>query len=88
MYAMHKPLPDLREKAVILIDDGLASYFKMLAAAGSVRKRKPEKVVISVSTASAGAVDLLVVEVDEIVCLNIRSGKYSPLLTHTRTGMI
>ena len=67
-------MPDLKDKVVVLVDDGLASGFTMLAAARSVRERAPKKIVAAVPTASSGAVELLVPEVDEIVCLNIRSG--------------
>jgi len=69
-----KPMPDLKGKLVILVDDGLASGFTMLAAAKSVREKEPERIVVAVPTASAGAIELLANEVDEIVCLNIRSG--------------
>jgi len=69
-----RPMPDLGGKTVVLVDDGLASGFTMLAAARSVRKREPEKVVVAVPTASLRAVQLLRSEADEIVCLNIRSG--------------
>lgn len=69
-----KPMPQLRGKVVILVDDGLASGFTMLAAARSVRKSLPKSVVVAVPTASLGAVELLMPEVDKIVCLNIRSG--------------
>ncbi len=74
MFRGDRPMPDLRGKTVILVDDGLASGFTMLAAARSVRKREPEKVVVAVPTASLRAVQLLRSEADEIVCLNIRSG--------------
>jgi predicted phosphoribosyltransferase len=68
-----KPLPQLRDKVIILVDDGLASGFTMLATARSTRKRQPKKIIVAVPTASLGAVELLMSEVDEIVCLNIRS---------------
>ena len=69
-----RPMPDLSRKVVILVDDGLASGFTMLAAVRSVRKMMPEKIVVAVPTASIKAIDLLSAEADEIVCLNIRSG--------------
>jgi predicted phosphoribosyltransferase len=69
-----KPMPQLRDKVVILVDDGLASGFTMLAAARSVRKSVPKNVVVAVPTASLGAIELLMPEVDKIACLNIRSG--------------
>ncbi|XHH07716.1 MAG: phosphoribosyltransferase [Candidatus Bathyarchaeia archaeon] len=69
-----KPLPDLTSNIVILVDDGLASGYTMLAAAQFVKAKKPQKVVIAVPTASMGAIELLKPHVDEIFCLNIRSG--------------
>lgn len=68
-----RPLPDLHDKTVILVDDGLASGFTMLAAIKSIKKKKPKEIVIAVPTASLGAVELLTPEVDKLVCLNIRS---------------
>lgn len=69
-----KPIPNLTGKIIVLVDDGLASGFTMLAASRSVRKKEPERIVVAVPTASMGAIRLLSTEVDEIVCLNIRSG--------------
>ena len=69
-----EPMPELVDKVVILVDDGLASGFTMLAAARSVKEKTPKKIIVAVPTGSLGAIELLVPEVDEIVCLNIRSG--------------
>jgi len=69
-----RPRPDLNGKVVVLVDDGLASGFTMLAAARSIHKQQPKRIVVAVPTASLGAVRLLSPEVDEIVCLNMRSG--------------
>jgi putative phosphoribosyl transferase len=68
-----KPLLNLRDKIVLLVDDGLASGFTMLVAARSVKESKPQKIVVAVPTASLGAIELLAAEVDEIACPNIRS---------------
>jgi predicted phosphoribosyltransferase len=70
----NRPIPDLNGKTVILVDDGLASGFTMLAAAKSIRNQHPEKIVIAVPTASAGAIELLASSVDELVCPNMRGG--------------
>lgn len=69
-----KPAPNLIDKVVILVDDGLASGFTMLAAARSVRESKPKKIIVAVPTASLGAIEMLSPAVDVIVCLNVRSG--------------
>src|SRR5208283_3654044 len=73
-FRQNKPMPQLRDKIIILVDDGLASGFTMLAAARSARKSMPKNVVVAVPTASLGAIELLLTEVDKIICLNIRSG--------------
>ena len=69
-----RPMPELRGKVVILTDDGLASGFTMLATARAVSRKNPEKIVVAVPTSSSRAIELLAAQVDEIVCLNIRSG--------------
>lgn len=69
-----RPFPDLSGKTAILVDDGLASGFTMLAATECVKTQHPRKVVIAVPTASASAVEVLAANVDELVCPNVRSG--------------
>jgi len=69
-----RPFPDLTGRTVILVDDGLASGFSMLAAAKSIKTRLPRKMVVAVPTGSAHAIALLASKVDQLVCLNVRSG--------------
>ncbi|MDM7935821.1 MAG: phosphoribosyltransferase family protein [Methanothrix sp.] len=66
--------PEVGGRSVILVDDGLASGYTMLAAASVVRRRGPERIVVAVPTASASAVRMLSQHVEMIVCPNIRSG--------------
>lgn len=60
---------DIKGKTVILVDDGLASGYTMLAAIKSIRKKKPDQVIVAVPTASGGAIELLEKEVDRVVTL-------------------
>ena len=69
-----KPLPELKNKTVALIDDGLASGFTMLTAVKSVKKRKPEKLIVAVPTASQSATEFVAPNVDKLICLNVRRG--------------
>jgi predicted phosphoribosyltransferase len=69
-----KALPIVKDHVVLLVDDGLASGFTMLAAVKSVRKHKPKRIVVAVPTAPISALRLLTSEVEELVCLNVRSG--------------
>jgi len=71
-----RPFPDLGGRTVILVDDGLASGFSMLTAAESIKTRCPRRMVVAVPTGSARAIVLLTSKVDELVCLNVRSGPF------------
>ena len=67
-------MPNLKNRQVVLVDDGLALGFTMLAAIQSIKKGKPEKIVVAVPTASEGSVELIAPKVDELFCLNLRRG--------------
>ncbi|UCD73377.1 MAG: phosphoribosyltransferase [Candidatus Bathyarchaeota archaeon] len=69
-----RPFPILEDKTVLLVDDGLASGFTMLVAAKSTKGYKPERIIVAVPTASLNSVELVAPNVDELICLNIRSG--------------
>ncbi len=69
-----KPFPDLHNKTVLLVDDGLASGYSMLATAISVEKEKPRETIIATPTASANAIRLVEPYANKVVCLNIREG--------------
>ncbi len=68
-----KPL-NLKRRTVVLVDDGLASGYTMLAAVEACRDEKPTKIIVAVPTASVSAVRLLQPRVDLIVALNVRGG--------------
>jgi len=74
LFRGDKSFPDLRDKTVILVDDGMASGFSMLAAIESVKRRDVKEIVVAVPTGSENAVNLVEPHVDKLVCLNIRSG--------------
>ncbi len=65
---------DLNQKGLIIVDDGLASGFTMLAAVRSLKKQNPTGVVVAVPTGHSEALRLVSSEVDEVYCLNARSG--------------
>lgn len=66
-----RPPAELGGRAVILVDDGLASGYTMLAAVRSARHHGPREVLVAVPTASGGAVKLLQPEVDGVVALYV-----------------
>jgi putative phosphoribosyl transferase len=76
IFRKDRPLPDMKEKVVILADDGLASGYTMMTAARVVRRRDPAKIVVAVPTASLHTIELVAKEVDMIICPNIRTESY------------
>jgi putative phosphoribosyl transferase len=68
-----RPFPHIEDKSVIIIDDGLASGYTMLAGIRFVRPMNPAKIVAAVPTGSKRTVDFILPEVEELVCLNVRS---------------
>lgn len=67
-----RPFPELKGITVIIVDDGLASGYTMLAAINSIKKRSPARIMVAVPTASKNALDLVSPYVDETFCLNFR----------------
>jgi predicted phosphoribosyltransferase len=74
IFRKNAPYPDLKRKTVIIIDDGLASGFTVLAIIRFAREHGASKVIVAVPTASERAAEMLLQEADEVYVLNIRAG--------------
>lgn len=70
-YRGKRPFPKLKDKIVILVDDGVAMGHTMSAAIDFVRKEKPKKMVVAIPVGSAEAVAVLKRKADEVICLSI-----------------
>jgi putative phosphoribosyl transferase len=68
LYREGRTQVDLRDRTVILVDDGLATGASMRAAVQAVRTRHPDRVVVAVPVAAESTCEELRAEVDEIVC--------------------
>ncbi len=68
LYRGDRPPPDVRNRTVILVDDGLATGATMQAAIQALRQLQPARIVVAVPTASPETCEELGKEVDEIVC--------------------
>lgn len=69
LYRGERPVPELRDRCVILVDDGLATGATMRAAVLALRQQAPAQIVVAVPVAPPDTVALLRAIVDEIVCL-------------------
>ena len=62
----------IKDKSVIIVDDGLASGITMLTTIKAIKRYSPEKIIVAIPTASKGSLRMISPHADEIYCLNIR----------------
>ena len=67
-YRGDRSTPEIENRTVILVDDGLATGASMRAAVAAVRAQHPARIVIAVPTAAREVCDAFQFRVDEIVC--------------------
>ena len=67
-YRDDRPAPDLTDRVVILVDDGLATGSTMRAAARAVRARHPSRVVIAVPVGAPQTCSEVAAAADELIC--------------------
>lgn len=67
-YRDGRPAPEVRDRTVILIDDGLATGASMRAAVAALRRLGPAKIVVAVPIAAPSTCEEFHHEVDEVVC--------------------
>jgi predicted phosphoribosyltransferase len=68
-YRGERPAPDLKDRTVILVDDGLATGSTMHAAVAAVRQTRPARIVVAVPVAPPATLREFREEADEVVCV-------------------
>lgn len=76
-YRAGRPRHDLRDRVVILVDDGMATGCTMRAALHVVCRQDPRRIIVAVPVAAPEACKALRPEADEIVCLLTPESFYS-----------
>jgi len=70
IYREGRPPPELRDRIVILVDDGLATGATMRAAVKALRQRGTGKIVVAVPVGPPDTCRELEEEADETICLS------------------
>lgn len=68
-YRGDKPLPELRDRCLILVDDGVATGATMRVAIAAARQQQPKSIQVAVPLAPLDTASLLRQEADCLVCL-------------------
>jgi putative phosphoribosyl transferase len=68
VYRGERAVPELGDRCVILVDDGLATGATMRAAIAAARQQGPARLVVAVPVAPPSTIASLSEEVDEVVC--------------------
>jgi len=61
---------NLTGQTIILVDDGLASGFTMLAAVQAIRRHRPARLIVAVPASTFTSIDRLKSQVDELIYLS------------------
>ncbi|MFI5457163.1 MAG: phosphoribosyltransferase [Isosphaerales bacterium] len=67
-YRGDRPLPDVRGRTVILVDDGIATGSTMRAAIAALRRLEPTHLIVAVPTAAPSTCDEIRGEADDCIC--------------------
>jgi putative phosphoribosyl transferase len=70
-YREGRPAPELRDKIVILVDDGLATGATMRVAIKALRERGTAKIIVAVPVGPLETCEEVAKEADEAICLNM-----------------
>jgi len=70
IYREGRPAPELRDRVVILVDDGLATGATMRAAVKALRQRGVAKIVVAVPVGPPDTCREIEQEADETICLS------------------
>lgn len=68
-YRGELPAPRIRDRTVIIVDDGLATGASMEAAVKAMKSLKPERIVVAVPVAPAESISQLERIADDVVCV-------------------
>jgi len=67
LYHKDRPPSVVKGKTVIIVDDGLASGYTMMAAVESIRYRQPREIIVAVPVASATALKKVEKIADKVI---------------------
>ena len=77
LYLADRPRADIKDRVIIVVDDGIATGATTRAALEAIRERNPSKLVLAVPVAPTSTIEELNGLADEIVCLQSHDPFYA-----------
>jgi putative phosphoribosyl transferase len=77
VFRGNKPGLEVKDRVVIIADDGVATGQSALAAVRSVRKMGPKKIILVAGACALDAVSMLEKEADEVICISLPDAFYA-----------
>jgi len=76
-YRNYRPMAQIYDRVVIVVDDGIATGLTMHAAVKVLQQHQPEKIIIATGVISMSAIQQLKTEVEEIIALVVPENFYA-----------
>ena len=70
LYRKNKPLINIKDQIVILVDDGIATGATMMAAILALKKKNPKKIIVAVPVGPYHIIDEIK-KMADVICPNI-----------------
>jgi putative phosphoribosyl transferase len=77
VYRGDRPLPQIRDQTIILVDDGIATSSTLRAAITVLQRQEPKNIIVAVPVAPMAACQALEKLVQQVVCLTTPEPLYS-----------
>lgn len=71
-FRNNRDLPDLTGRTVIMVDDGLASGYTMMAAIAMLKNQGGDRIVVAIPTSPLSSIRHLQKDVEQIYCPNVQ----------------
>lgn len=68
-YRGNKTPPTIKERTIILVDDGIATGSTLQAAIAALKQQQPKEIIVAVPVAAPSICQAIREEVDELICL-------------------
>lgn len=69
LFLGNKPLPSIKDKIAIIIDDGIATGETIIAGIQQLRSQEPKKIIVAVPVSAKDTAYKIAQQTDEFICL-------------------